>query len=265
MTRAFSMIPLPVERSLAKPRSKGLTMMMDWGIPINAQTDLLGLIAPYVDLAKLVVGTARLYEETYLRRKLECYREHQVIPFIGGQFLEYVFQTQGMDGVRPFCQEAHRLGIGAIEVSTNVVPIPEKMRRQIVATAIECGLEVHGEVGSKSETSGAAALIAQANDYFDAGARVVLVEGAELLREGEPDRQLIDGLKNGLDIERVIFELSGTWIPGTLSTDVYALKVFLVKTFGPDANLANILPDAIWETEALRAGLSVPGPLVSHA
>ena len=37
--------------------------------------------------------------------------------------------------------------------------------------------------------------------------------------------------------------------------------VFLINTFGPDINLANIMPDAIWETEAARVGLSVAGPL----
>lgn len=256
------MIPLPPERSISKPRRKGLTMMMDWGIPFNAQADLLELVAPFVDLAKLVVGTAGLYEEAYLQRKLACYREHRISPFIGGQFLEYVLHSQGMAGVRPFCEEARRLGIEAIEVSDNVVPMTEDQRRQMVLTAIDCGLEVHGEVGSKSRASEAGVLIAQAENYFAAGASVVLVEGAELLHDGEPERRLIDDLRAGLDIDRVIFELSGTWIPGTHDTDIYALKVFLVKTFGPDVNLANILPDAVWETETLRAGLSVPGPLV---
>ena len=33
-------------------------MMMDWGMPLREQEDLLSLIAPYVDIAKFVVGTA---------------------------------------------------------------------------------------------------------------------------------------------------------------------------------------------------------------
>jgi phosphosulfolactate synthase len=72
--------------------------------------------------------------------------------------------------------------------------------------------------------------------------------------------RLIEALRAALDTDRVIFELSGTWIPGTRSTDVYQLKVFLVSTFGPDVNLANVLPEQILETEALRVGLSVTGP-----
>lgn len=260
MTEPFSMIPLPAERSRTKPRERGLTMMMDWGIPLGAQADLLGLVAPFVDLAKLVVGTARLYEEEYLRRKLALYAEHGVAPFLGGQFMEYVFETQGMAGVAPFCEEARRLGIAALEVSDNVVTLTDDERRAIIGAAVDCGLEVHGEVGSKSEDSTPETLVAQAEVCFEAGADVVLVEAAELVRDGRPDETLIEGLRKGLDVERVIFELSGPWLPGTTLTEVYELKTFLVRTFGPDVNLANVMPDAVWETEALRVGLSVPGP-----
>ncbi len=257
----FQHIPLPPGRSTAKPRRQGLTMMMDWGLPLAQQGDWLGLQARYVDLVKIVVGTARLYEERYLRDKLALYRDHDVAPFLGGQFMEYVFATQGMPGVRPFCQEARRLGFEALEVSDNVVTLDSRQRHDIIATAVDCGLHVHGEVGSKSDVSGAAALVAQAGECFEAGADVVLVEGAELLRaDGTPDAALVEALRAGLDTRNVIFELSGSWIPGTHACDVYALKVFLVHTFGPDVNLANVLPEQVFETEALRAGLSVPGP-----
>ena len=76
------------------------------------------------------------------------------------------------------------------------------------------------------------------------------MEGAELLRDGVPNRALVDGLRTGLDTDRVIFELSGHWVPGTHHTDNYQLKVFLVRTFGPDVNLANVMPADVWETEA---------------
>jgi phosphosulfolactate synthase len=72
---------------MEKPREKGLSMMMDWGLPVGELEDRLGMIAPYVDFAKFVVGTARLYDEEYLQRKLEIYHAHRVYPFIGGQFL----------------------------------------------------------------------------------------------------------------------------------------------------------------------------------
>lgn len=256
----FAMVDLPTSRSTEKPRQRGITMMMDWGLPLPLQRNWLELIGAHVDLAKLVVGTARLYPEQYLLDKIALYKEHQIEPFLGGQFLEYVYETQGMSGVKPYCDEAVRLGIGAIEVSDNVVSLTSNERAALIRTAVDCGLHVHGEVGSKSEDSGADTLIAQAQECYTAGADVVLVEGAELLYQGKINTSLFEGLRNGLDLDRVIFELSGTWIPGTSQSEVAELKYFLIRTFGPDVNIANVLPDQVWELEALRCGLGVTGP-----
>lgn len=259
-TQPFTRILLPPARSTTKPRRSGLTMMMDWGLPLGQQRDWLGLLGPHVDLAKFVVGTARLYDEGYLREKLAVYAEHDVAGFLGGQFLEYVIATDGHAGVAPFCDEAVRIGFGAIEVSDNVVSLTDAERAGCIRTAVQAGLHVHGEVGSKSEESGADALVREAENCFEAGADVVLVEGAELLRDGVPQADLIDALRTRLPVERVIYELIGPWIPGTHHCDVYGLKCFLVNTFGPDVNLANVMPEHVFETEALRCGLSVPGP-----
>ena len=256
----FAMVDLPPERSTQKPRRTGLTMMMDWGLPLGIAREWMELQAPYVDLAKLVVGTARLYDEDYLLRKLDLYRDFQVEPFIGGQFLEYVIKTQGMDGVEPFCEEAVRLGVAAIEVSDNVVSLTPGERDRAIRTAAGCGLQVHGEVGSKSEDSGAEVLAAEARACFKAGADVVLVEGAELLHRGRINEACIEGLSAALDLDRVIFELSGPWIPGTTLTEVNQLQYFLIDRFGPDVNIANVMPDAVWALEALRCGLGVTGP-----
>lgn len=260
MAQAFSMIPLPPERSTTKPRSKGLTMMMDWGMPMREQEDLLRLIAPYVDVAKFVVGTARLYEEDYLRKKIGIYEDHQVEPFLGGQFLEFVFGTQGMEGVKPYCEEAKRLGIGAIEVSDNVIPLSSEDRRELIRIAVDSGLHVHGEVGSKHDETTAETLIEQANECFEAGADVVLVEAAELVESGEPNKPLIQALAAGLDVTKVYFELPGAWIKGTTTTEVIYLKKFLIDEFGPDVNIANVLAGNVFETEALRSHLSFAGP-----
>lgn len=256
----FAMVPLTSARSRQKPRKRGLTMMMDWGLPLGQQGDWLDLLAPNVDLVKFVVGTSRLYEEEYLKRKIDLYKRHDVHAFIGGQFLEYVYSTQGLAAAKPFFEEAKRLGFDAIEISDNVVPIDSETRNALVRIAVNSGLEVHGEVGSKSDETGAARLIAEANEFFAAGADVVLVEGAELLIGGEPNRRLLSELRDGMDTSRVIFELIGPWIPGTHHCDIYDLKKFLISEFGPDVNLANVMPEHIWETEALRVGLSVTGP-----
>jgi len=254
------MVPLPAGRSTEKPRRTGLTMMVDFGMPVGRLEDLLGLSAPYVDLIKIAVGSARLYRETYLGQKLRLCEGFDVKPFIGGQFLEYVVATQGFDAAPDFFKEARRMGFEAVEVSDNCVPLSRDQRMWLIGEGVEAGLEIHGEVGSKDIHQTAEQLIGQAKDSLEAGADVVLVEAAEIVVEGEVKRDLIAALKAELPAEQVIYELPGPWIAGTTFADVYVLKKFLIEEFGPDANIANVLPDDVFETEALRCGLSVVGP-----
>ena len=256
----FEMVGLSVGRTTAKPRRTGLTMMMDWGLPLARASDLLDLVGPYVDLAKIAVGTSRLYSDEMLGRKFTLYDAHGVRPFLGGQFQEYVFATQGAGALRGFLEEARRVGFAAVEISDNTVPLSDEERTHQIELAIDCGLAVFGEVGAKEETSAAETLIAQAKACFAAGAELVLVEGAELMAAGTPNRALIAALKDHLDIGRVLFELPGPWISGVALSHVHDLKKLLVAEFGPDVNIANVMPDDVLETEALRVGLSVIGP-----
>jgi len=255
----FSMVPLPARRS-AKPRKTGLTMMMDWGLPMARAEDYMGLLAPFVDLVKIVVGTARLYPEDYLVNKLSMYKGFGVTPFLGGQFAEYVFGTQGWAAMPGFFAEAKRLGFDALEISDNCVPLDGGERARMIKLAIKEGLEVHGEVGSKVVNQTPQDLIDQTKVCFDAGCHIVLVEGAELVTDGKVNETMMSALKGGLDLERTLLELTGPWIKGVTPNDVFELKKFLLKEFGPDVNLANVMPDDVMETEAQRCGLSVIGP-----
>ncbi len=255
----FSMVPLPEARS-TKPRTIGLTMMMDWGLAYRRAEDYMEMLEPYVDLVKIVVGTARLYPEDYLIRKLDFYKSNNVMPFLGGQFSEYVFATQGWSGMEPFFQDAKRIGFDALEISDNCVPLNDEERARMIKTAIGCGLEVHGEVGSKVEMQSATELISQAKVCLEAGCEIVLVEGAELIENGKPYAEMLGALRAELDLTKTLFELTGPWIKGVTQSSVHELKRFLLDEFGPNINLANVQPDDVLETEALRVGLSVIGP-----
>lgn len=255
----FAMVPLPAERG-KKPRTTGLTMMMDWGLAYRRVQDYLELLEPYVDLVKIVVGTARLYPEGYLVRKLNLYKDNNVTPFLGGQFSEYVYATQGWDGMEPFFDEAKRLGFDALEISDNCVPLNDEERARMIKLAIGQGLEVHGEVGSKVEMQSADELINQAKVCMEAGCEIVLVEGAELIENGQPHTEMLSRLRAEMDLEKTLFELTGPWIKGVTQSSVHELKRFLLDEFGPDINMANVMPDDVLETEALRVGLSVIGP-----
>lgn len=256
----FEFIPCPSDRSAEKPRKRGLTMMIDQGLPAGFAADLVETAGAYIDLAKFKTGTSRLYGSAVLARKIALYAEHEVTPFIGGQFHEYVFATQGVAGLRSFYAEAKRVGFKALEVSDNVVALTPAERRDQIRGAVDAGFEVFGEVGAKDRRSTAALLVDQAGECFAAGASLVLVEAAELVDHGKPNRAMIDEISRSVDMARVMIELPGPWIPDVRACDIEVLKKFLVSEFGPDVNVANVLPDTVIDFEATRRGLGVAGP-----
>jgi phosphosulfolactate synthase len=253
------MVPLPAGRS-SKPRRSGLTMIVDQGLPLAQQADLLRLAGEYADLAKIKTGTARLYPRAILVGKLKQYQLHRVQPFLGGQFHEYVFATQGSRALAGFYDEALRLGFAAIEISDNVVPLSPRERKAQIRAARSAGLVVYGEVGSKKTLSNPRLLVAQAEDCFAAGAALVLVEAAELVRKGRPNRRTLDLIVKNLDLRKIMIELPGPWIPEVRKCDIEVLKKLLVEELGPDVNLANVVPEDLLDLEATRVGLGVAGP-----
>src|SRR3954468_11429852 len=167
----FQFIALPSTRSVRKPRSAGLTMMIDDGLPLGQTEDIVRLAGDYIDLAKIKTGTARLYPRSALKEKLALYQRHHIRPFIGGQFHEYVFAVCGEGTLPRFYDEALALGFQAIEISDNVIPLTDVQREQQIRAATKAGLVVFGEVGSKETFSDPSLLVRQAQLCFSAGAK----------------------------------------------------------------------------------------------
>jgi phosphosulfolactate synthase len=261
IARAFDFIAAPPQRSLTKPRSSGLTMVIDQGLGMAAQRDLLETAGDYMDFAKFKTGQARLYREAHLLQKIQQYLASGVKPFIGGQFHEYVFAMHGASALPGFYAEARRVGFTTIEISDNIVALTAQQRRDQIRGAVDAGLEVFGEVGSKDNKTSAAELIDQAGVCFDAGATLVLVEAAELVTAGKPNQAMLDELTGHLDMKRVMIELPGPWIPEVRACDIELLKKLLVIALGPDVNIANLSPDTVIDFEATRVGLGAAGPL----
>jgi phosphosulfolactate synthase len=255
----FAFIELPAARS-RKPRRSGLTMMADFGLTLEHTESVLDLSGSFIDFAKIAVGTARLYSRPYLKAKLDIYRRHAVRAFVGGQFAEYVLAVQGRQALARFFGEAVALGFDTIEISDNCVPLTDAERTEIIGEAIAAGLSVFGEVGSKDRKSAAEDLVEQVGVCLAAGSELVLVEAAEFVDDGRLDEDLLGAVTSRLDMARVMIELPGPWITGVTLAQVYDMRKLLIKAFGPDVNIANVKPDDVFDTEALRIGLGVVGP-----
>jgi phosphosulfolactate synthase len=247
----FSGIPIP-ERG-QKPRIRGLTMMIDWGLPLGLQSDCLEAFGVYVDEAKIAAGIPRLMPLETLRQKIDLYSRQGVFTFPGGLFTELAIAQRRFE---VFLNDAAAAGFQGIEVSDNLLRIAPQEKKALIAKAVnEYGMQVMGEVGRKEGGMSAEALVADVENCLEAGASLVLLEAHELFHD-EIRMDAIEALARRVSPERLMFELPVTVLPDV--TQAYKAKVlfWLVQTFGTDVNLANVEWDEVYFTEISRRGLS---------
>jgi phosphosulfolactate synthase len=249
---AFPDVTIPV--GPAKPRERGITMMIDWGLPLAAQEDLLRLAGDYIDLAKVAVGISGLLPLEVLREKVASYRNHAVDAFPGGMFFEFAFAHGEVDAYLDGCGAAE---YRTIEVSDNALPLARADKDRLIRQARERGFRVLGEVGSKHTKTPTADLVADFKACMEAGCWKVFVEAAELLEDGQLRTDLLERLGAEVDPASVIWELPGTWIEQVHSHEVHALESWLVEHLGSGVNIANVPSDGVLVLETHRRGIGV--------
>jgi len=230
----------------AKPRSRGITHVIDPGLSAREAEGLMDSVAAYVDLVRLGWGTA--YVSRDLRRKLDVYAAHDVPVMLGGTLTELAWLQGKVDDLRRWLGE---LGIGRVEVSTGVVAIPSDEKLALIA-ALARELTVYAEVGEKDPHALMAPYrwVALIREALDAGAQQVVCEGrasgdAGMYRpDGEARTGLIDEIVHRIDFHRLIFEAPQRH-----------QQVWFIEHLGPDVNLGNIRPDDVIPLETLRLGL----------
>ena len=248
--RAFRSVKI-LERS-GKPREKGITMVVDKGIGLQAQQDLLESAGEFIDLAKIVTCLSGVYAEDYLQRKISLYQEHQVEVFPGGMFLELAIK-QGK--AREYLEDAGKVGYKAVEVSDNLLELsPEDKSQMISMAARDYGFKVLGEVGKKYASTSTQDMIKDIRRCIDAGSWKVFVEAMELFTE-ELKTETIDDIVEAVQEEDLIFELPLLEYNGIHRYDNNKIQSWLITHLGPDVNIGNVDTDNILTLEQLRRGL----------
>ena len=229
-----------------KPRRRGVTHVLDKGLPAADAARLLDVCGPLVDVWKFGWGTA--YLDPGLAEKLAVLREHDVLGCTGGTLLEVAWQ-QGV--VEQYLAWAEDSGVPAVEVSCGVAPIRAAEKRRLIESAA-ARFVVLAEIGSKdpdAEVSPAAWAAAAAADR-EAGATWVVTEGREsgtvgLFSPGGDVRgDVVEAVVDAVGADCTVFEAPRK-----------EQQAWLVRRFGPDVNLGNIAPAEVLGVEALRLGL----------
>lgn len=239
----------------SKPRTKGLTMIADWGIGPHAQEDLVVTAGPYVDFAKIAVGISRLLSNEALRNKLAHYQQHEINTFPGGQFLEYAEIEGKFDLYFPAVVEA---GYSWVEVSDNLAPVSLQWKEETIRQAVDKhGLKVLGEVGKKEGLDNDEPLADNAKACLAGGASIILLEAAELIGDNPDIANEVESVIDVVGLDKVMFELPGPWIEGVSLHHIHSMRAEMLKRYGPDLNLGNVSPGDVLSLEGYRRRLGV--------
>ena len=97
----FNLTQIP-ERT-AKPRSNGITMIMDKGLSIPEVHNFMSVAGPHIDVIKLGFGTA--YVTPNLREKIQAYQSYGIPIYFGGTLFEAFLIRNQFDDYLNICKE----------------------------------------------------------------------------------------------------------------------------------------------------------------
>lgn len=231
---------------LAKPRTHGITMVMDKGLSIAEVHNFLSVNHPHVDVVKLGFGTS--FVTPNLREKIETYRSYDIPVYFGGTLFEAFLVRNQFEDYLAICKD---YGISWMEVSDGSITIPHAEKCGYIEKMTQYGL-VLSEVGSKDAAhiippykwielmraeleAGSTYVIAEAREAGNVG----IYRGSGEVREG-----LVQEILTQIPGEKIIWEAPQK-----------SQQLYFLELLGCNVNLGNIAPNEVIPLEAMRIGL----------
>jgi phosphosulfolactate synthase len=229
-----------------KPRTKGLTHVIDKGLNLRDIEGLFDTAGDYVDIVKLGWGTS--YVTRNLEKKIALYRSFDTPVVCGGTLFEAVVARGKLDEYRRWLEENR---LSHVEISDGTIDIPRERKLELISELSQ-DFTVMSEVGSKDSEVVFAPYewVRWIQEELAAGAWKVITESREsgtagIFRpSGDMRTGLVDEIAHSVDFRDLIWE-----------APIKSAQAWFVKHFGPEVNLGNIPPDEVIPLETLRLGL----------
>jgi phosphosulfolactate synthase len=241
---SFKLNNLP--KRTEKPRSKGITLVLDKGQSVRQSEDFCASSSSYTDIVKLGWGTS--YVTQNLEDKLAVYSQADIPVYLGGTLFEaYMLRDQ----LENYMELLKRFNITYAEVSNGTIWLSDKRKLNIIERMSQ-EVTVLSEIGSKNpdDIIPPYKWVKMIREELEAGAWKVICEAREsgtvgvFRPNGEIRSGLIEEIADQTLIEDLIFEAPQK-----------EQQVWFIKKFGSNVNLGNIHPAEVIPLETLRLGL----------
>ena len=231
-----------------KPRDRGLTVLADKNLGMNACADLMETVADYVDFAKFGTGVFRIQSPEFLTRKIEFYHRHDVRVWIAGDATEMAF-CQGVSD--QLYKAVKAMGSDGVEVSSAQVSMTLANKCELIRMAAGEGLLVVAEVGQKGNetwTRYQSYIFSQIEACMKAGAWRVLVQGEGISEDVEARKEeLILNIVARFGVDDLIFQAKDS-----------DTQQWFMETLGNDVSL-DVESHQVFELELMRRGIRKRG------
>lgn len=229
-----------------KPRTSGLTMVMDKGLSIREAEDLVSVAGDYIDYLKLGFGTSVFTGG--VKEKIEIYEAAGLRTYLGGTLFEAYVVRNMFD---EYIKLLNSLGIKSVEVSDGSYEMDRQEKTDYIKRLAE-NYYVLSEVGSKKKdvVYSPEEWVLMMVSELDAGSHKVIAEAREsgttgiYKSDGSINKPLIDKISAEVGFDRIIWE-----------APMKSQQAWFIRQFGANVNLGNIAPDEIIALESLRNGL----------
>ncbi len=229
-----------------KPRSTGLTHVLDRGLSVADVDSLAEVAGDHVDIVKLGWGTALVSGN--LEHKIARYQSHGIPVVLGGTLTELAIYQDRLDAL---LQWTSRLGLEHVEMSDGTINLAHDEKLALIER-LSRDFIVLSEVGSKDDTKIMAPYrwVELMQAELEAGAWKVIAEAREsgtsgiYRHDGEVRMGLIDEIIHAVDPDRILFEAPRK-----------DQQVWFIRRLGTNVNLGNLAPDQALSLETMRLGL----------
>jgi len=229
-----------------KPRTKGLTMIMDKGLSLNEAENMVVLKSELTDIVKLGFGTSLLTR--YIDKKISLYKEAGIDVYTGGTLFEAFIVRNQIDD---FYRLMDKLKLEMVEVSDGCIQMEHDKKCELIHK-LSKDFKVISEIGSKDEslTIEDDKWISYMKKELEAGSWKVIAEAREggnvgmFETNGDIKEKLIKNITKDIDISKILWE-----------APLKKQQIWFINEFGANVNLGNISPNSIISLECLRLGL----------